>query len=149
MNPFTKTYTDLDCAIDEVRSLSDDWPPPAQNGTVDDETLHCMCLVLHEWIANLHQHAHFQNNTPRVEIQLTCNAEQVDCSVLDNSNGFDLASYLPTDDEDPEAFPERGMGLRIIEACTDELSYSPTEDGLHRFKFIIPSDHDPWLNTLF
>ncbi|PSQ69216.1 MAG: ATP-binding protein, partial [Bacteroidetes bacterium QH_2_64_26] len=21
--------------------------------------------------------------------------------------------------------------------------------GLHRFEFNIPSDHDPWLNTLF
>ncbi|WP_119842978.1 ATP-binding protein [Salinibacter ruber] len=149
MDPFTKTYTDLDRAIDDVRTLSDDWPVSQQDGAIDDETLHCTCLVLHEWIANLHQHARFRNGTPMVEIRLTCDAERVTCSVLDNSDGFDLTSYLPADDEDPEAFPERGMGLRIIKTCTDDLSYSPTEDGLHCFEFIIPSDHDPWLNTLF
>ncbi|WP_263786479.1 ATP-binding protein [Salinibacter grassmerensis] len=149
MDPFTKKYTDLDRAIDEVRTLSDDWPASQQDGTIDDETLHCTCLVLHEWIANLHQHACFQNSAPMIEIRLTCDAQQVTCSVLDNSDGFDLDSYLPADDEDPEAFPERGMGLRIIKACTGKLAYSPTEDGLHRFEFLIPSDHDPWLNTLF
>lgn len=149
METFTKTYTDLDRAIDEVRSLSDEWPAAWQDGTMDNETLHCTCLVLHEWIANLHQHAQFQKSIPMVEIRLTCEADRVACSVLDNSDGFDLESYLPAEDEDLEAFPERGMGLRIIKTCTDELSYTLTDDGLHRFDFIIPSDHDPWLNTLF
>ena len=149
MEPITKKYTDLDQAIDGVRALSEDWPASWQNGTIDDETLHCTCLVLHEWIANLHQHARFRKNTPAVKIRLSGDVDHVACSVLDNSDGFDLASYLPADDEDPEAFPERGMGLRIIKACTDELSYAPMEDGLHCFEFTIPSDHDPWLNTLF
>jgi len=149
MDPFTKTYTDLDRAIDEVRTFPDDWPAPHQNSAIDEETLHCTCLVLHEWIANLHQHARFPHDSPKVKIRLTGTAQQVDCSVLDNSDGFDLNSYLPADDEDPEAFPERGMGLRIIKACTTKLSYSSTEDGLHCFEFLIPSDHDPWLNTLF
>jgi serine/threonine-protein kinase RsbW len=149
MDTFTKKYTDLDRAIDEVRSLSDDWPAACRNGEIDDETLHCTCLVLHEWIANLHQHAQFQRVSPAIEIRLTCQDEHVACSVLDNSDGFDLESYLPDEDDDPEAFPERGMGLRIIRTCTDELSYTSTDDGLHCFEFIIPSDHDPWLNTLF
>ncbi|MEF8815156.1 MAG: ATP-binding protein [Salinibacter sp.] len=149
MESLTKTYTDLDRAINEVRSLSEEWPASSEIVTLDDETLHCTCLVLHEWIANLHQHARFQKNTPMVKIQLTCEAGRVACFVLDNSDGFDLTSYLPADDEDLEPFPERGMGLRIIETCTDELSYAPTEDGLHCFEFIIPADHDPWMNTLF
>lgn len=149
MKSLTKTYTDLDRAIDEVRSLSGEWPTFLENGTIDDETLHCTCLVLHEWIANLHQHAQFQKSSPKVKIRLTCEDSRVAGSVLDNSDGFDLASYLPADDEDLEPFPERGMGLRIIETCTDKLSYAPTEDGLHCFEFIIPSDHDPWMNTLF
>jgi serine/threonine-protein kinase RsbW len=45
--------------------------------------------------------------------------------------------------------PERGMGLRIINACTDSVSYTPTDSGRYRFEFSIPADHDPWLSMLF
>lgn len=149
MKTFTKTYTDLDRALDEVRSLPEEWPAAQRNDGPDDETIHCVCLVLHEWIANLHQHAQFQDSPPSVEIQLSWEDRHVSCSVVDNSEGFEIETHLPSEDDDPEALPERGMGLRIIKTCTESLSYTPTDDGLHSFDFIIPPDHDPWLNTLF
>jgi serine/threonine-protein kinase RsbW len=149
MKAFTKTYTDLDRALDEVRSLPQEWPAARRDGGPDAETTHCVCLVLHEWIANLHQHAQFSSPPATVEIRLSCQDREVTCAVVDNSEGFDIDAYLPDEDEDLEALPERGMGLRMIKTCTGSLSYTPTEDGLHRFEFTIPSDHDPWLNTLF
>lgn len=149
MKTFTKTYTDLDRAIDEVRSFSDEWPVANKYASLDEETLHCTCLVLHEWIANLHQHAHFQEAPPTVEIQLSYENRHLSCTVVDNSEGFELEDYLPDQDDDSDPLPERGMGLRIIKTCTDEFSYTPTDDGLHCFEFTIPSDHNPWLNTLF
>jgi len=149
MTAFTKTYTDLDRAIDEIRSLSDDWPAAQHNGHLDEETIHCVCLVLHEWIANLHQHAQFSDSPATVEIQLSCQDRQVSCSVVDNSEGFEIEAHLPSEDDDLESLPERGMGLRMIKSCADDLSYTPTEEGLHCFEFVIPPDHDPWLNTLF
>ncbi|MFB6099301.1 MAG: ATP-binding protein [Salinibacter sp.] len=149
MTTFTKTYTNLDRAIDEVRSIPDEWPAAQANEGLDDETLQCVCLVLHEWIANLHQHAHFRTSTPTVEIRLSCRDRQVSGSVLDNSEGFEIEKYLPDEDDDPGALPERGMGLRLIKTCTDTFSYTSTEDRLQHFEFNIPPDHDPWLNTLF
>ena len=149
MESFSKKYTDLDQAIDEVQSLADTWPTAQLNGTLDDETLHCTSLVLHEWIANLHQHADFCDGVPLVEVRLSSQEHRVHCSVLDNSEGFELDAHFPTADDDLEALPERGMGLRIIRTCTDDLSYKTTDNGLHCFEFIIPADHDPWLNTLF
>jgi serine/threonine-protein kinase RsbW len=149
MSTFTKRYTDLDRAINEVRSLPEEWPVADDPSGPDAETVQCVCLVLHEWIANLYQHAQFQASSPTVEIHLSCEDRQVFCSVLDNSEGFEIESHLPDEDDDPEALPERGMGLRMIKTCTDNLSYAPTDDGLQCFKFNIPSDHDPWLNTLF
>ncbi len=148
MSALTKTYTDLDQAINEVQSLGNTWPTAQLNGTLDAETLHCTSLVLHEWIANLHQHAEFRA-TPKVEVELSSQEHRVYCSVVDNSEGFEIDAYFPNEDDDLEAFPERGMGLRIIKTCTDDISYTTTEDGLHCFEFIIPADHDPWLNTLF
>ena len=149
MTAFTKTYTDLDRAIDEVRSLSDEWSAAERNGRLDEETIHCACLVLHEWIANLYQHAQFSDGPATVEVRLSCQDRHVSCSVIDNSDGFEIEAHLPSEDDDLEALPERGMGLRMIKSCTDDFSYTPMEDGLHCFEFIIPSDHDPWLNTLF
>ena len=149
MKTFTETYTDLDRAIDEVRTLADEWTASRQSGVPDDKMIHYACLVLHEWIANLHQHAHFRDDPPTVKVRLSCEDCHIFCSVSDNSEGFEMDTHLPTEDEDLESLPERGMGLRIIKSCTDDFSYAPAEDGFYRFEFIIPSDHDPWLNTLF
>ncbi len=149
MKTFTKKYTDLDCAIDEMRSFSDEWPAALRNGSLDDETIHCTCLVLHEWIANLHQHAQFRDAPPAVKIRLSNQDRHLSCSVTDNSEGFQIHAHLPSEDDDFESLPERGMGLRMIKSCVDDFSYTATEDGRHCFEFIIPFDHDPWLNTLF
>ena len=149
MNVLTKKYTDLDRAIDEVQSLSKSWSAARLNGSLDDETIQCTSLVLHEWIANLHQHADFRDDPPMVEVRLSQQEHRVYCSVTDNSEGFELDAHFPTEDDHLEPLPERGMGLRIIKTCTDDLSYTQTNDGLYRFEFIIPADHDPWLNTLF
>ena len=149
MNTITRTYTDLDRAIDEVRTLADEWTASRQSGVPDDKMIQYACLVLHEWIANLHQHAHFRDDPPTVKVRLSCEDCHIFCSVSDNSEGFEMDTHLPTEDDDLESLPERGMGLRIIKSCTDDFSYTPAEDGLYRFEFIIPSDHDPWLNTLF
>jgi serine/threonine-protein kinase RsbW len=150
MSVLATEFSDLDRALDEVRSVLHEWTadldePAAPNS----ETIRYTQLVLHEWIANLLQHADFENRAPTIEIRLTAENRHITCSIIDNSNGFDLEEQLPAREETMEELPERGMGLRIINACTDELSYTPTETGHYCFKFSIPADHDPWLSMLF
>jgi len=150
MSVLAKEYSDLDRALDEVRSVIETWSstlddPTAPNG----ETIQYTQLVLHEWIANLLQHADFDDRSPSILIRLTPKEEHVRGTVEDNSTGFDLTSRLPETKEPLDDLPERGMGLRIIDACTDHLSYHSTDDGLYCFEFSIPADHDPWLSTLF
>lgn len=149
MSLFEKTYSDLDRALDELRSLEDAWSESRENHVPDSDTIHLASLVLHEWIANLHQYADFESRTPMVHIRGSAEDRDVMCSVVDNSEGFDLEGHLPVDPEETEPLPERGMGLRIIQSCTESLSYQTTEEGLQRFEFFIPADQDPWLNTLF
>ena len=150
MSVLAKEYTDLDRALDEVRSVLDEWSNKQEETSVlSDETVHYTQLVLHEWIANLLQHADFHDRTPKVQIQLKTQNRHVSCSVIDNSEGFNLAEQLPSQEEAMDDLPERGMGLRIINACTDRLSYTSIESGRHRFEFSIPADHDPWLSMLF
>ena len=150
MSVLAKEYTDLDHALDEVREILDEWrTEQAEDAIPNDETVRYTQLVLHEWLANLLQHADFHGRPPLVKIHLSTENRHVTCTVLDNSEGFDLAERLPSKKETMDDLPERGMGLRIINACTDRLSYTSTESGRYRFEFFIPADHDPWLSMLF
>lgn len=150
MSVLAKEYTNLDRALNEVRSALEQWVAQQDETLAPGaETIRYTQLVLHEWIANLLQHASFCDRTPHVQIRLSCENRHITCVVLDNSEGFDLAEELPSRGETMDTLPERGMGLRIINACTDTLSYTTTASGLHRFEFSIPADHDPWLSMLF
>ena len=145
----SKDYTDLDHALDELRTVLQDWSAQQDPAPLEDETLRYTQLVLHEWIANLLQHADFNDRTPSVQIRLETENRHVSCTVIDNSEGFDFDEQLPSQEEAMADLPERGMGLRIINACTDKVSYTATDSGRHRFAFSIPADHDPWLSMLF
>lgn len=150
MGSVTKEYQDLNRALDDVRDLCREWAAMHEASSFERNIFRYVRLVLHEWLANLHQHGQFDGRMPVVRIRLTTEDRHVYCEVRDNSTGFDLASNLPTDSPtSPEALPERGMGLRIIDACTQQLSYDQTEDGHCRFTFSIPADHDPWLRMRF
>jgi len=106
-------------------------------------------VVLHEWLANLIQHARFEETDPHVEITIRMKRRYISCSVVDNSTGFNLSEQLETQRNQAQALPERGMGLRIISACTKQCQYRPLGDGRYHFEFSIPVDHEPWLSTLF
>jgi len=150
MSVLAKEYSDLDHALDEVRSVIEQWSSSFEDAAeLHGETIQYTQLVLHEWIANLLQHGDFDGRTPSIRIRLAIEQAQVRGAVEDNSAGFDLASRLPTEEDAFDELPERGMGLRIIDACTDHLAYDSTDEGLYRFEFSIPADHDPWLSTLF
>jgi serine/threonine-protein kinase RsbW len=148
MSVLAREYTDLDRALDEVRSILEEWVAE-QDTAPHEETVRYTQLVLHEWIANLLQHGHFDDRPPNVQLRLSTENRHITCTVIDNSEGFDLAERLPVEEDPADELPERGMGLRIINACTDHLSYGPTESGRYRFEFSIPADHDPWLSMLF
>lgn len=150
MSVLAKEYTDLDRALDEVRSILEEWSATLDDPTIpSSETFRYTQLVLHEWIANLLQHADFNGRTSTIQIRLSTENRHIYCVVIDNSEGFDLGERLPSQEETMENLPERGMGLRIINACTGSLSYNSTASDRHHFEFSIPADHDPWLSMLF
>lgn len=151
MNAVTHQFSDLESAIDDTHTLFERWMSSASSTPTlpDSETLHYARLALHEWLANLVQHADFEDRTPDVTIDLRTNPRHVHCTVTDNSTGFEFDSQLRVQLKNGEPFPERAMGLRIIDACTEEYSYDRTEDGLHRLEFSISTDHLPCLSNLF
>lgn len=99
---------------------------------------HLARLALHEWTANLIQHATFGPRLPRLRLRIQQTDRHIEAVAEDNSAGFDLdavpeASY--------EEFPERGMGLTLLRSCTERLEYA-REVGQNCLRFAIASAAD-------
>jgi serine/threonine-protein kinase RsbW len=108
-----------------------------------------MKLAVHEWLSNLIQHADFAERDPAITLQVCQNGSGVHCAIEDNSRGFDLDGRLTARSEILERFPERGMGLLMIKACTRDLRYTQLTETRHRLEFCVTAEHDPWLNIPF
>lgn len=144
------TYTDLEAALDETNALFARWMEESPSADVpNSNTLHYARMALHEWLANLIQHANFKERTPEVTLRFETASRHIHCSITDNSAGFELETQLRTQLMEAQPLPERTMGLRIIDACTEELSYDRTENGRYRLTFSISTSHFPCLNNLF
>lgn len=148
--PLTFRYTNMCDVVDRVHCLFARWEreetfqPP-----LDVAALHQLKLAVHEWLSNLIQHANFAGREPEFGLAFARNGKQVWCAIDDNSHGFDLNAQLSARSEILEAFPERGMGLLMIKACTKQLSYRQLSDYTHRLEFVVSAEQDPWLNIPF
>lgn len=150
MNCLTHRFSDQDTLIDRMHSVFADWETrQSVPNWLDDATMHRLRLAIHEWLANLVQHAEFRNRKPDITITVQPSEKGVECVIEDNSEGFDLNGHLTSGKKILDAFPERGMGLLMIKACTESLSYADVNDHRHRLSFVVSSEQDPWLNIPF
>ena len=151
MDSQTHHFQDLDTVIDQVHALFDTWEgddylPPSFNVAM----LYQLKLAVHEWLANLVQHANFETDTTDVTLKVEPAGDQLYCVIEDNSDGFVLDSHLNVEPEYLDSLPERGMGLLILKICTEDLSYQRNEaGGYNRLEFYVSAEQDPWLGTQF
>jgi serine/threonine-protein kinase RsbW len=153
MTSIRHCFNDLDTIIDHMHILLDRWEAEVlEESALNKETIQLLKVGVHEWIANLVQHADFKGRTPEIHFSAKPQGHRIACTIEDNSEGFDLDEQLRRCAELLQAYPERGMGLLMLQACTETLSYDRVEHGpnhLHRLYFIISADQDPWLNIPF
>lgn len=137
MDAVTLHFEEVEDALEEVHNLFSHWMTE-KNG-FDESQLYRTRLVLHEWLANLAQHADFQNRAPDISVCIQPEGNNLRCVIEDNSRGFNLDRHWMR----PSAFdtlPERGMGLHIIKACTAKLDYARLGGGRHRLEFVVPAE---------
>ncbi|HET6569478.1 MAG TPA: ATP-binding protein [Rhodothermales bacterium] len=103
-------------------------------------------LVMHEWLANLVQYAEFRENAPSVCLRIQVEQGRTRFLIEDNSTGFDFQTRMKIQREALDVLPNRGLGLLMIAACTEELSYQRLGPAHHRLTFVIPANHDPALD---
>ncbi len=150
MDQFTHRFSDPATLIDRVHSVFENWKENEQlPECLNEDVVHRLKLAIHEWLANLIQHAEFRDRKPEISITVRSKKNGIECAIEDNSDGFDLNGQLSAKPGVIDAFPERGMGLLMIKACTEHLAYEELSDMRHRLQFIVSSDRDPWLNIPF
>src|SRR5690606_10759564 len=93
--PRTYRFADFGLIIDEVHALFDAWvEDDVFAGVIDEAGLLVMKLAVHEWIANLVQHAVFRHGAPVVLVTVATEDAGVRCRIEDNSDGFDFRSQV-------------------------------------------------------
>lgn len=104
------------------------------------EALCRLQLAVHEWMANLAQHASFGERVPEVHVRLWQEDGHFRCTIEDNSNGFDLATQL---EQQPDLrryarkMPESGMGLLLLKASAERVEYVPVDERRNRLRLAV------------
>lgn len=143
-------FRNLDTIIDELHGLFDGWETQLETyNSCSIEALHMAKLAVHEWLANILQHADFGGRRPEVGICVSPHADRIQCVIEDNSEGFDLEGYLLENPKITVVLPDRGMGLLMLKSCTEELKYHKVQEGKQQLEFYIPANQDPHLDIPF
>ena len=145
MSMVTHCFSDLESMVDGAHALFREWDgerrfyPPAT-----PEALERARLAMHEWLANIVQHADFEERQPEVRIRVGVVADRLRCIVEDNSAGFDMSGRVQSGRELMEnlleILPQRGMGLMIIEASTEGLKYRDLAEDRHLLEFYVSAE---------
>lgn len=123
--------------IDHVHSVFDSPERPHTVATLSADEWLISKLLVHEWVANLVQHAHFGDRDPEINIHFEPAGESVRYVIEDNSIGFDLDTYLATHDTVDRPLPDRGMGLLFLSSCSEEVVYRRIGNRRNRLEFVL------------
>jgi serine/threonine-protein kinase RsbW len=100
----------------------------AREFSFSQDAINDVSTALVEACSNAIEHGNKFSPDKRVQVTLKFNGTSFTASVLDQGGGFDFQSLLD-DDSPPDMMSERGRGLIIMKAFTDDLRFSYT-DGL-------------------
>lgn len=96
----------------------------AQQAHLDEQEISNLELAVDEACANVIEHAYGQDTRQEVIIQAICDEEAVRISVIDTGKWFDPTGVTPASID--SLVTERrsgGLGIRLIKALMDEVSY--------------------------
>ena len=143
-------FQQLDAVIDELHGLFELWErEDALLSHLDPDTIQLFRLAVHEWVANLVQHADFGGRQPEIVMDVIPNGRRVRCIIEDNSEGFPFPEQIDVQRSALTPFPERGMGLLMLNAATEYFEYSQTREGRRRLEFTVSGEADSCLDIPF
>ncbi|MDQ6929021.1 MAG: ATP-binding protein, partial [Actinomycetota bacterium] len=119
--PFEYRFSPTAATVPLARHLFADW---LEHLAVDEVERSDLILVASELCANALRHS---TGTPgALALRSWADGDAVIIEVEDDGVGFELGEHY--DDEIPDLYAERGRGLYVVEALTDEISVSRNDD---------------------
>lgn len=85
--------------------------------------------ALVEACTNAIEHGNKYAKDKIVRVQINLNGKQIVARIYDEGVGFDHKAYL-NETSPPDPFSERGRGIMIMRAFTDQLRYIDSDAGL-------------------
>ena len=148
----THRFTNLRSVTDDVHALFDAWADSGRlSSALDEDGEIVLRLAVHEWIANIVQHAYFRDATPEIRLSVEVAGDAAQVVLEDNSAGFDLMRQVEQQQAilDAPAPSERGRGLLMLITCTQNLDYRPARQGLQRLSFSVRNPDSSVFEGLF
>ena len=129
----------LDRVVERMHELFDQWEAQQVfSEAAPPDVMARARMVVHEWIANLVQHAEFGVAVPEIALSLWIDANGLHGRITDNSAGFDFdLEPAVTLEAVCRLLPARGMGLLMIHTYSDHLAYHRAPDGTNRLSFLL------------
>ena len=84
--------------------------------------------ALVEATSNAIEHGNKFAKGKMVRVELTLNGRRFVAQITDQGGGFDFEDYV-SGKNPPDPLSERGRGILIMQAFTDDVTYSRTPDG--------------------
>ena len=102
----------------------------AREFAFSENSINDMSIAVIEACSNAIEHGNKFGKDKRVKVVLGFNGSSATARVCDQGDGFDFARLL-SKSAPPDPMSERGRGLIIMQAFTDDLKFSfSVEDGL-------------------
>lgn len=148
----THVFTRLDRVIDEVHALFDAWARSrAFEPVLGVDGAGVLRLAVHEWVANLVQHATFPGPA-KISLQVEPEPEGVRCTITDTSAGFDFVEAVEARRSalDAPMPSERGRGLLMLLRCAEDFVFTPATPATEqRVVFVVRTATAETLAPLF
>jgi serine/threonine-protein kinase RsbW len=104
---------------------------------IDASDLNKLTLAVDEACANVIEHAHEHDSTKELTIRVSFDDSRVEVDVVDTGRSFDPTKHAAISLGDlAKLRKDGGMGIRIMQMATDELSYTLDESGHNRLRLV-------------
>jgi serine/threonine-protein kinase RsbW len=109
----------------------------ARRSPIESAELSKLTLAVDEACANVIEHAHGNDAAKELTIRVSFDDTRVEVDVIDSGRSFDPTQHAPISLKDlASRRKDGGMGIRIMQMATDELSYSLDDDGHNRLRLV-------------
>ncbi|MCS7081739.1 MAG: ATP-binding protein [Bacteroidetes bacterium] len=123
-------FHNLETITEELLDQFAHWlaQPDGLMRVLGEEGLLKLRLIVHEWVANLVEHAVFNGKGPEIVLEFeTTEPRGVCCRIYDNSLGFDWDRCAQQSAALDDLEAERGRGLAFIQALSKRVLYQSRE----------------------